>query len=229
MKALISQRQAKNRYSTFIDVLEAPYITFFEKLGIDLHVVSNFHVSIKHLTNDLDLIILTGGGNVPVSYYDQPDSGDVQEYRDKTEKRLIEYAIINGIPILGICRGMQFLNGYFGGKVSKLDNLKKRRTIGEDHPIIIGNETVYVNNYHNDGIFENNLASEFIPVGMDVENKVIEACYSKTNKVLGVQWHPERKFSDSNSYKVSEQLISSFYSNRGRLDESYHLSSRTGN
>lgn len=41
------------------------------------------------------------------------------------EKELFEYGIENNIPILGICRGMQYINGLLGGKISKLSQERK--------------------------------------------------------------------------------------------------------
>jgi gamma-glutamyl-gamma-aminobutyrate hydrolase PuuD len=231
MIALITQRESKDKHSTPIDVLEATYINFFEKNGLELRVVSNFHQSVKNLVNSADMVILTGGGSVHPIYYDKPHLDDIQINRDKVEQVLVHQALLKGIPILGICRGMQYINGIFGGKVSKLDKLIEIRDVGvgKDHPISIGNGYMHVNNFHNDGIYEHNLAEEFDVVALDVENRVVESYYSKRNKILGIQWHPERNFTNYNSYKKSEQLITSFYLNGGILDESYYISGRTGN
>ena len=68
-----------------------------------------------------------------------------------------------------------------------------------------------------------------IVVGRDEENDIVEGFYHKEDKILGVQWHPERKFKTAESYLKSENLITSFIENRGTLDERYHISSGTGN
>ena len=46
---------------------------------------------------------------------------DGQKRRDEFENSLVTYCIKEGIPILGICRGMQFLNNFFGGKIRKVN------------------------------------------------------------------------------------------------------------
>ena len=37
--------------------------------------------------------------------------------RNKVEKSIIKFSIKNKIPLLGVCRGMQLVNIYFGGKI----------------------------------------------------------------------------------------------------------------
>ena len=44
-----------------------------------------------------------------------PGGGDIGERLDEPERKLIQSFVQSGRPILGICRGMQALNVYFGG------------------------------------------------------------------------------------------------------------------
>lgn len=81
-----------------------------------------------------------------------------------------------------------------------------------------------MNNYHNDGIHSENLAKGLLPIALDTLNSVVEAYYSEKFKILGLQWHPERNFSDVNSCLLSEQLVKNFINNKGLLDESYYFS-----
>ena len=60
----------------------------------------------------LDGLILSGGDN----------KGDDIE-RDKTEQEIIELSVKNKIPLLGICRGMQVINDFFGGGIIATNNL----------------------------------------------------------------------------------------------------------
>ena len=228
---MITQRESKDRYGVPIDVFESTYIKFFEKIGIQLRTISNFHNDVSNiLRNEIyDLIILTGGGAIDSKYYDKPHFDELQENRDKVEKILIDHAIITKTPILAICRGMEYVNGIFGGKLSKLDQMNKKREIGNDHPIVIGNDIIYVNNYHKDGIYSYNLSKEFQIVALDIDNNVVESFYSKEKKILAVQWHPERNFSHIESNKLSEKLVTSFIINGGFLDEGYYFSGRTRN
>lgn len=232
MKAIITQREAIDSHGVPIDVLESNYIYYFESLDLELLVISNFHKNIKEYLSktDYDIVILTGGGSIPPDFYDEERNDFIQKNRDITEKIIIKEALKKNVPIVAICRGMQFINGMFGGKISKLRNLKVKRSIGISHPVIIGKDyMVKVNNYHNDGIYVDHLADEFKIVALDKENGVVEAFYSPNRRILGLQWHPEREFTDNKAEQLSRKLLKTFIEKRGLLDESYYISSRPRN
>ena len=55
---------------------------------------------------DIEGIILTGGNDIA----GQASATNISVERDETERCLLNYAIINNLPVLGVCRGLQFLN-----------------------------------------------------------------------------------------------------------------------
>lgn len=232
MKALITQREQIDPYGVSIDVLESTYVTYFESLGIDLFQLSNFTINLEKILedNNFEIIILTGGGAIPNQFYNGNHNNILQPNRDRLEWLLMEYSKKKEIPILGICRGMEYMNAFLGGGLANLSNLKEKRPIGKEHLISFGDETqICVNNYHNDGIYMNDLAKEYEIIGLDLENNIVEALYSRKLKWIGFQWHPERLMKDLNSKIKCNKLIKEFIGNRGDISESYYLSSRTRN
>lgn len=228
---MITQREAVDSYGTPIDILESFYVAFFESLGLELIIVSNFHRDIRNLLkkDQFDFAILTGGGAIPPKYYEEYCSDSLQSKRDNIERIIIEYFTANEIPIIGICRGRQYINGFYGGKVSKLKDLNVQRPIGIDHPVKIGNiETIYVNNYHNDGIYTKNLSKEFKVLAVDEENDIVESFYSNEKRILCVQWHPERKFKNKKGFKRNIEIISNFIKTGGYINESNYFSRWAG-
>ena len=91
------------------DALSHDWTSLLEDLGfISVHIPN----TLKNLDSfldemDLDGIVLSGGDNI----------GDNKK-RDETENKILNYALERKIPIIGICRGMQLINKYFGGKLS---------------------------------------------------------------------------------------------------------------
>lgn len=223
MRGLVTQRQILDQYGVECDSLESAYIEYFTSIGIEPVVVSNFQNA--NLSN-AELLILTGGGSIDSQYFDKPHSDYSQNKRNKVEKNLFEIAIKNNIPILAICRGFQYLNGILGGKVSRLSDLKQERPIRKDHEVQTKKGSIKVNNFHNDGIFKENLAKNLFILALDTPNDIVEGYYSKEFKILGIQWHPERGFEDKNSEQFSTKMILDFIQNKGALNESYYFSGR---
>jgi putative glutamine amidotransferase len=221
MRGIITQRQVLDQFGCDCDVLESTYIKYFSSIGIEPLVISNFQ---KAELFDADLIILTGGGSVKSEYFEIPHCDYVQQERDLLEKELFELAIKNNIPILAICRGFQYVNALLGGKISRLSNLNQDRPVKKDHEVQLKNGIIKVNNFHNDGIFEDKLAKKIFIVAKDSSNGTVEAFYSKELRILGLQWHPEREFNDDNSRQVSTSLVSNFIQNKGELDEGNYFS-----
>ncbi|MBO4356280.1 MAG: gamma-glutamyl-gamma-aminobutyrate hydrolase family protein [Clostridia bacterium] len=213
LSALITQREGVNQYGDPTDILETAYIRFYELLGFIPKAVSNNTKDIDMVfSKKRDLLIVVGGGALPPYYYDRPHSEELQPQRDITEEKLIRYCISRGIPVIATCRGMQYVNVLFGGKLSYHPNLMASRPRGVDHPVrlVKENRTIMVNNYHADVIFRKGLADCFTPVAIDEENDTVEAFESEQMKLLAIQWHPERKFETPGAAEETRKIIIDF-------------------
>ena len=100
-----------------------------------------------------DGIVLSGGEDVHPKYYGKPSYWkkrkklklEVNEARDEFELKVIDKAVKDKKPILGICRGLQIANVYFKGTLipdlaSHLDPLFSRR--GEKGKGVVRDEAV---------------------------------------------------------------------------------------
>lgn len=208
IKALISQRELVNQYGGLSDSLEKEYADYFTGLGITAFPVSNFGSVDEILSQDWDLIILTGGGILPQQYYNYERAGARQEYRDAVEVKLIKTGIEKNIPLVGICRGMQMINAFLGGKTSSFENCAVERRVKESHPVVIDSREFLVNNYHNDGLYVDDLGEGLEAVAIDPDNNTIEAFSDGRGIILGIQWHPER---DGNCTEVQEWIKGMIY------------------
>ena len=186
----LTQNISKNQYNKEINCLESSWIELFKNTDNCLLPILNVnYIKINQLFKQIkfDLIILSGGNNIFLN----KRTKNAYKKRDQCEKKIIELCIKNNIPILGICRGMQILNIYFGGKLSKIMNHSKTK----HHMYYSSKEFNFlpkqVNSNHNFAIQKKNLGRELISKAEDKDQNV-ELFIHETKKIIGVMWHPER-------------------------------------
>ena len=111
--------------------------------------------------------------------------------RDNTENIILEYAIKNNFPLLGICRGLQLIVKFMGGSISKGGCEFVKRHVSNKHEIMYKNVKRKVNSYHSFKIDNLNFPDRLRVLATDSTDGSIEAVYGE--KILGLMWHPERK------------------------------------
>lgn len=207
----ISQRNPKIKWG-YRDVLENNYIEYFEELGFKIIPIPNVSKNIESYFDKISIkvVILSGGGDIS-HLYGGSHNGEVSLSRDETEKKLLEIAIRKKIPVLGICRGMQFINVFFGGKIininkqteSKLEhvaNTHKIEIIDSKISKLLGKGKIEVNSYHNEGLTDDCLSPELTPFAISNDG-LIEGFYHKKHPIGGIMWHPERSSPDMDANK----------------------------
>src|SRR5688572_32194943 len=93
------------------------YVASVEKTGARVRVLE-VSDSPRKVLDEIDGLLLTGGGDVdPVFYGEErhPSVEDAEPGRDEFEMDLTRRAIAENLPLLAICRGSQVLNVAAGG------------------------------------------------------------------------------------------------------------------
>jgi len=178
---IISQRLDKvGPHKELRNNLDLRFVKMIQELGFfPIIFPNNLKNALKSIKRfNPKAIILSAGGD-PLK----------RDSRYQTEKKLISYSIKKKIPIIGFCRGAQFINIYFCGKISKVRN--HVRTKNKISGIITENKDVYVNSYHDYGIKTKDLGKNLKIMAIANDNS-IECFVHKTKKVMGIMWHPER-------------------------------------
>ena len=171
-----------------------------------------------------DGIVLTGGEDVHPRFYNKPElykycyEDDVSEVRDEFEWEILEYTEANAVPVLGICRGLQIGNAFFGGTLipdipiwGKFNHSKFPDDSDRYHEVrvdpsswlhsLIGEEKGMINSNHHQSA---DLIGNGLIVSAVSPDGVIEALERKDPAkgafLCFIQWHPERMGNQESSF-----------------------------
>ena len=111
----ISMEFGKNQYT-----LNKAYPKAVIKAGGIPVMLFDNKMPLSQMVKGIDGLMLSGGGDVDGQYFGQkthPLATNVNAKRDEFELAITKLAYLRGLPILGICRGMQLLNIAFGGDI----------------------------------------------------------------------------------------------------------------
>lgn len=184
--------------------------------------------AMEKIAQTFDGFVFTGGDDIKPDYYNEkkvPECADDCEERDKLEFALFKEVIKTGKPVLGICRGMQFLNVAMGGSLYQdLPSMRKSDVVhrqgqpydGDIHTVevyndsllhkIVKQDTISVNSLHHQAVKDLGKGVKACGIAPD---GLVEAVYSPDHKFfLGVQWHPEMRFAkDENSMAIGKAFV----------------------
>ncbi len=162
----------------------------------------------KRVCAEADGLVLPGGADVDPSFYGSENHHCMclDHDRDVLEKAVIDCFLSSCRPILGICRGMQFINVVLGGTLIQdisshhKEHLWIDRDTDSAHPVKItdhnlfmckeyGKEEVVVNSAHHQAV---DILADGLKVAAIGPGEIIEAFEHESLPVIGVQFHPER-------------------------------------
>lgn len=181
--------------------------------------------------------VFQGGSDIaPKTYQETPIQegkwrGDI--YRDQYEFKIMDYALKNERPVLGICRGFQLMNVFFGGSLYQDLNTQKPESIAHrdaelydqvNHAIEFSEGKLlaqlhqddpvhHVNSVHHQGVKD--LGKDLEVLAHCPEDGLVEAFHwqgAAPGKVMGVQWHPEFFYNSKTPLSKADLVYDKFLS-----------------
>lgn len=173
-----------------------------------------------------DGFLFTGGQDVNPALYGEEKSSlceETLEKKDELEGRYLNHVVLNNVPALGICRGIQFFNVWLGGTLYQdiesetgVNHVQKPPYDRPFHNVsvrensilheITGRKELAVNSYHHQAVRKLSDRLEECAVS---EDGITEGVWMPSHRfLLGLQWHPELNFKvDINTVKIVKYFL----------------------
>ena len=172
------------------DSIDTSIYGLIADIGLTPLLVPNNPENLECLFNlvaeSIALVVFTGGNTL--SFLDPSDTS-CHLPREEVDEFLYSKCLELSIPMLGICRGMQYISHKLGFMISRIDG-----HVNLDHNIYFpkSNSIVSTNSFHSWAV----LQPEILPVhldeiALDISGN-LEMIYSKKLSIMCFMWHPER-------------------------------------
>lgn len=183
------------------------YLDAFQSAGATVLLIPEDADPNPALLDRLDGLVIVGGVDVDARLYGEEPHATAdrpRERRDASDIAMYRGARERGMPVLGICRGLQIMAVAHGGSLHQdmpeVSELVHRERVGHftEHRAtclpetlagaVFGTDPMVVNSSHHQGVKD----PGDLVVTIRAEDGTIEGCEDPSDPfVVGVQWHPE--------------------------------------
>lgn len=171
--------------------------------------------------DSVDGVVIGGGDDIGPTLYggEVALSARLDHARDAMEKWIVEHAIEDGVPLMGICRGAQMLNVALGGTLhqdayAEYGSRNYQTILPKRQVAVVSNtrlasitqrDALCVNALHRQSVAH--LGDELRVAARD-ENGMVQAIERLRDPfAIGVQWHPEHMFYRSEHRALFKALV----------------------
>lgn len=182
------------------------YLTPLINRGFNTIMLTLDNIASEEILSLCDGFLITGGYDLDPTLYGESNTGESENCNpslDILDKEVVNYAVKNKKPILGICRGHQSINVFLGGTLYQ--HIENHRGIKGEHDVetisnklLSFNQKIETNSYHHQSVKD--LAPGLIEVAHHIDG-TNEAFIHESLPIIGIQWHPEI-LADSSESKI---------------------------
>ncbi len=162
-----------------------------------------FELVAADVVDQLDGLLLSGGADIDPARYGHASETDLfppELQRDEAEFTLLDHAVERGLPVFGICRGIQLVNVHGGGtlhqhvaphaRYDKLPTFESHGVVFESASLLgdLYGASRSVNSLHHQTVDE--VASDY-RVTARADDGGVEGIEHRELPIVAVQWHPE--------------------------------------
>jgi putative glutamine amidotransferase len=173
----------------------------------------------------IDGFVFTGGEDYPSEFYgelSEPETTVCHKRRSQIDIKLVHLVLATGMPVLGICGGLQLINIAAGGKlIQHLKNADTHRATSHTHDAehsvtiikgtilasMFGVERLVVNSAHHQGVHPEHIGNG-LRITAQADDGTIEALEPVEERfLLAIQWHPERIQDSEHCWRIFSAFI----------------------
>ena len=182
--------------------------------------------------NELDGVLLSGGGDIDPAHYKaapHPKTAPPDQERDSFELELARLVLESGLPVLGVCRGLQVINVAAGGTLIQDIPSEVSHPLAHQidtplyaiaHPVWVApssmlaramreelneGEVLQVNSRHHQAIQQ---PAPGFDVSATAPDGVVEAIeHPGAHFCIAVQWHPENFWRTGEFRALFEEFV----------------------
>lgn len=178
------------------------YVEAMASIGFNTLMITGNYPNIEAALDLCDGFLVTGGIDVHPRWFNEEmnGTGSTNEELDAIDKAVIDYAVKNKRPMMGICRGHQVINVFMGGNliqdIGQHHRNTRHKVYMNENELIKFPKEIETNSYHHQVCKD--LAPGLIELGKSYDN-YNEAYISKEYPIIAAQWHPEKTLDEEPS------------------------------